>query len=186
MLQKGVNKAPFKFIQLSSTDVVKKFDCGDKDLNDFILNRAQAFQKYRLAVNYACVDSENAGRVLAYCSLANDKVEMADFKDKTEFNRFRKERKFPNEKRLKSYPAVKLCRLGVDVCMKGNQIGSGMLDYIKSMFTLDNKAGCRFLTVDAYLNAVPFYVKNKFQVMSSEDNDPHTRLMYFDLMNITG
>ena len=54
------------------------------------------------------------------------------------------------------------------------------------MFTLDNKAGCRFLTVDAYLDAVPFYVKNKFQVMSSEDNDPHTRLMYFDLMNITG
>ena len=87
---------------------------------------------------------------------------MADFKDKAEYNRFRKERKFPNEKRLKSYPAVKLCRLGVDQSAKGRQIGTTIIDYIKSMFTLDNKAGCRFLTVDAYLDAVPFYVKNKF------------------------
>lgn len=186
MLQKSVNDIHLDFVRLNPTDVVQKFDCGDKDLNDFIVNKAAAFQKYGLAVNYACVDVDDASRIYAYCSLANDKVEMADFKDKAEYNRFRKERKFPNEKRLKSYPAVKLCRLGVDQSAKGRQIGTTIIDYIKSMFTLDNKAGCRFLTVDAYLDAVPFYVKNKFQVMSSEDNVPHTRLMYFDLMNITG
>ena len=52
------------------------------------------------------------------------------------------------------------------------------------MFALDNKAGCRFLTVDAYLDAVPFYVKNDFQFMNVEDNNPHTRLMYYDLMDL--
>ena len=67
---------------------------------------------------------------------------------------------------------------------KGNQIGSGMLDYIKSMFFFETKAGCRFLTVDAYLKAVPFYQKNGFRFMNSEDDDPHTRLMYFDLMDL--
>ena len=40
------------------------------------------------------------------------------------------------------------------------------------------------LTVDAYLNAVPFYEKNGFRSMNAEDNDPHTRLMYYDLMDI--
>ncbi len=40
------------------------------------------------------------------------------------------------------------------------------------------------LTVDAYLNAVPFYEKNGFRFMNAEDNDPHTRLMYYDLMDI--
>ena len=109
---------------------------------------------------------------------------MEDFKDKSEFNRFRKKQGFPNEKRLKSYPAVKLCRLGVDVCAKGHQIGSTVLDCIKAMFFFDNKTGCRFLTVDAYLNAVPFYEKNGFRFMNAEDNDPHTRLMYYDLMNL--
>lgn len=184
MLQTGIERSQFKFIRLKSSDAVKNFDCGDKDLNDFILNRAAAFQKYLLAVNYACVNADDASKVYAYCSLANDKVATSDFKDKTEFNHFRRKRGFPNEKRLKSYPAIKLCRLGVDEKVKGQQIGSGVLDYIKSLFALDNKAGCRFLTVDAYLNAVPFYEKNGFHFMNAEDNDPHTRLMYYDLMDI--
>lgn len=102
----------------------------------------------------------------------------------TEFNRFRRKQGFPNEKRLKSYPAVKLCRLAVDQNAKGNQIGSSLLDYIKSMFVINNKTGCRFITVDAYLAAVPFYEKNGFRMMNLEDDDPHTRLMYFDLMDL--
>jgi len=185
VLSKSVNgNYPLKFIRLDPTNGVKAFDCGDKDLNDFILNRAPEFQKHLLAVSYACVDVDDASKVYAYCSLANDKVAMGDFKDKTEFNRFRKKQGFPNEKRLKSYPAVKLCRLGVDESAKGLQIGTTVLNYIKAMFVFDNKTGCRFLTVDAYLNAVPFYEKNGFRFMNAEDNDPHTRLMYYDLMNL--
>ena len=186
MLQNRIDKKRLDFVRLRPAKAVKHFDCGDRDLNDFILNRASAFQKYLIAVTYACVNVDDASQVYAYCSLANDKVAITDFKDKTEFNRFRKKRGFPNEKRLKSYPAVKLCRLGVDVSAKGNQIGSGMLDYIKWMFVTENKTGCRFLTVDAYLDAVPFYEKNGFRFMNAEDNDPHTRLMYYDLMDIAG
>jgi hypothetical protein len=37
---------------------------------------------------------------------------------------------------------------------------------------------------DAYLNAVPFYEKNGLRFMNAEDDDPHTRLMYYDLMNL--
>ncbi len=185
MVQASIELSSFKFIRLNSTDSIKKFDCGDRDLNDFILNHAPAFQKHLISVSYAYANP-NTGQILAYCSLANDKVAITDFKDKTEFNRFRKKNGFPNEKRLKSYPAVKLCRLGVDVSAKGNQIGSGMLDYIKSMFVVENKTGCRFLTVDAYLDAVPFYEKNGFRRMNAEDDDPHTRLMYYDLMDLAG
>ena len=72
---------------------------------------------------------------------------------KTEFNRFRKHR-FVNEKRLKSYPAAKICRLGVDLSVKGQSIGSFLLNFIKSYFIIENKTGCRFLTVDAYAAAV--------------------------------
>lgn len=185
MVQPSIELSSFKFIRLNSTDSIKRFDCGDRDLNDFILNHAPSFQKHLISVSYAYANP-NTGQILAYCSLANDKVAITDFKDKTEFNRFRKKNGFPNEKRLKSYPAVKLCRLGVDVSAKGNQIGSGMLDYIKSMFVVENKTGCRFLTVDAYLDAVPFYEKNGFRRMNVEDDDPHTRLMYYDLMDLVG
>ena len=184
MVQKGLTSvSSFKLLRLKTDYAVKDFDCGDADLNDFILNRAAAFQKNLLSVSYAYANPET-GRILAYCSLANDKVAITDFKDKTEFNRFRKSQGFPNEKRLKSYPAVKLCRLGVDACAKGLMIGTTILNFIKSMFVVENKTGCRFLTVDAYLDAVPFYEKNGFRFMNSEDNDPHTRLMYYDLKNI--
>ena len=184
MVQKGLTPvSPFTILRLKTDYIVKNFDCGDADLNDFILNRAAAFQKYLISVSYAYANSET-GRVLAYCSLANDKVSVTDFKDKTEFNRFRRMQGFPNEKRLKSYPAVKLCRLGVDDSAKGRQIGTIVLDYIKSMFIVENKTGCRFLTVDAYLEAIPFYEKNGFRFLNADDDDPHTRLMYYDLMSI--
>ena len=184
MLQNRIDKKRLDFVRLRPAKAVKHFDCGDRDLNDFILNRASAFQKYLIAVTYACVNVDDASQVYAYCSLANDKVAITDFKDKTEFNRFRKKRGFPNEKRLKSYPAVKLCRLGVDESAKGHQIGTTVLNYIKAMFIFENKTGCRFLTVDAYLDAVPFYVKNGFRLMNADDDDPHTRLMFFDLMKL--
>ena len=183
MVQEGIDTEKLSFIRIRPSYSVKQFNCGDRDLDDFILNRAPAFQKHLLAVSYACTDS-STGQVLAYCSLANDRVALDNFRDKTEFNRFRKKSGFPNEKRLKSYPAVKLCRLGVDISAKKHRIGTTILNYIKSMFVIDNKTGCRFLTVDAYLNAVPFYEKNGFRFMNSEDDDPHTRMMYFDLMDL--
>ena len=63
-----------------------------------------------------------------------------------------------NEKRIKSYPAVKICRLGIDNSLRGKGIGSMLLDFIKYFFIENNKTGCRFLTVDAYNNAIPFFI----------------------------
>ena len=173
----------FKIVRLAPTNAVDNFNCGDRDLNDYITNRATLFDQYMLAVSYTCIDS-GTKQILAYFSLANDKIATSDFPSMTEFNRFRRKQGFPNEKRLKSYPAVKLCRLAVDICAKNQKLGTLIINYIKSMFVISNKTGCRFITVDAYLAAIPFYEKNGFHMMNLEDDDPHTRLMYFDLMDL--
>ena len=89
--------------RLEKQEIVKSFDCGDADLNDFILNESLLYRKELLAVSYAVED--NSKSVIAYFSLANDRVSLSDFEDKTAFNRFRRHR-FVNEKRLKSYLAV--------------------------------------------------------------------------------
>lgn len=68
--------------------------------------------------------------------------------------------------------------------MKGQYIGTFLLNFIKSYFVIDNKTGCRFLTVDAYAGAVPFYLKNGFIPLNDEDADADTRLLYFDLATI--
>lgn len=170
--------------RLKRKESIKSFDCGDADLNDFILKESPFYRQALLAVSYVLEDKYNNHLVSAYFSLANDKISLNDFESKTEFNRFRRHR-FVNEKRLKSYPAVKICRLGVNLSMKGQHIGSFLLNFIKSYFVIDNKTGCRFLTVDAYADAIPFYLKNGFIPLNNEDADSDTRLLYFDLATIT-
>ena len=54
----------------------------------------------------------------------------------------------------------------------------------------DNKTGCRFITVDAYVDVVPFYQKNGFLFMGAEERKRYekgkgdTVAMYFDLFSI--
>lgn len=175
--------AHYDIRRLKQGEVIKSFDCGDADLNDFILNESVYYRNALLAVSYTVEKKDNRNEVIAYFSLANDRISLGDFENKTEFNRFRKHR-FVNEKRLKSYPAVKICRLGVDLSMKGFSVGTFLLNFIKSYFVVDNKTGCRFLTVDAYAAAIPFYLKNGFIPLNDEDANSPTRLLFFDLATI--
>ena len=172
----------FQIRLLSKDEHISDFNCGDADLNDFILNESQLYRKARLAVSYVIQKVDNK-QVVGFFSLANDRVSISDFESKTEFNKFRKKR-FVNEKRIKSYPAVKICRLAIDKSAKGMSLGTFILDFIKTYFVVDNKTGCRFITVDAYSNAIPFYLKNKFLPLSQDSDSDHTRLLFFDLDEI--
>lgn len=100
-----IDYSKFRISRMEESEIIEEsFNCGDADLNDFILHEAPLYRKALLAVTYkATVD----GQVIAYFSLANDRISLGDFENKTEFNRFRK-RRFVNDKRLKSYPAVKI------------------------------------------------------------------------------
>ena len=180
--EKNCNFTSYKVRKLRKNETIKSFDCGDADLNDFIINEAHHYRKALLAVTYIFEDKET-GNVIGYFSLANDRVSLTDFNNKTEFNRFRKTR-FVNEKRIKSYPAVKICRLGIDKSLRSKGIGSTLLDFIKYFFIENNKTGCRFLTVDAYNNAISFYKNNKFQHLKEQEDDKTTRFLYFDLNDI--
>lgn len=42
----------FHIRKLKRDEYVTSFNCGDDDLNDFILNEAQLYRKARLAVSY--------------------------------------------------------------------------------------------------------------------------------------
>ena len=113
-----------KVRKLRKDEKVKSFNCGDDDLNDFLLNKAIPYRKSLLAVTYVFENIESK-EVIGYFSLANDRVSLNDFDDKT---------------------------------------------------------GCRFITVDAYHDAIPFYKNNDFQYLRKDEYDIVTRLLYFDLM----
>lgn len=47
-----------------------------------------------------------------------------------------------------------------------------------------NYSAFRFITVDAYLSAIPFYQKNGFMQLTQKEEDDHTRLMFFDMLEL--
>lgn len=175
-------KEKFSVRRLDVGETITAFDCGDDDLNDFLLNESRFYREALLSVTYV-VEENATGDVIAYFSLSNDKIAISDFESKTDFNRFRKHR-FVNEKRLKSYPAIKIGRLAIDKKVHHSSLGSLLLNFIEYYFIEDNKSGCRFVTVDAYVNAIPFYIKNNYQFLNNDDEDKHTRVMYFDLASL--
>lgn len=174
----GMKNVPNRQVRrLEEDERIESFSCGDADLDDFIVNEAPFYRDALLVVSYVM---EEDGQPIAYFSLANDRVSIQDFESNTEFNRFRRHR-FVNEKRIRSYPAVKVCRFAVAESKRGEGIGSMLLDFIKAYFIIDNKTGCRFVTVDAYRNAISFYEHNGFLPLQTEDDGAPTRLLFFDL-----
>ena len=168
--------------KLKNGEAVKHFDCGDEDLNDYITHDATLYQQALLSVTYV-IEERATRKTVAYYSLAADSISINSFSTKTEFNRFRKQR-FVNEKRIKSYPAMKLCRLGTSIDVRGAGIGTFIVDSIKYALTHEMDYGCRFLTVDAYDTAVEFYIANGFEFLMEEERESKRPLLYFDLHNI--
>jgi predicted GNAT family N-acyltransferase len=158
---------------------IKSFDCKDKDLNDFLLNDAKNYLKSRLAVIYLL---QVGDETVAYFSLSNDNLMKNDSK-KSKWNKVN--RAIPNDKRRRAYPAVKIGRLAVAKKYAGLGLGSQIILAIRKMYTSEQqRAGCRFLTVDAYCNALPFYQKCSFKLLTEQDANDDTRIMYFDLKAI--
>lgn len=101
------------------------------------------------------------------------------------------------EKQFRSYPALLIGRLGVNLKFKGKGVGPELINFIKAWF-IDgqNKTGCRFIVVDSYNEPGPLnsYTKCDFKTLfsteaqekeylnMSSDEKLSTRLMYFDLI----
>lgn len=167
-------------------DVIKPFDCGKADLNGFLLEtgtqtpNATMYEREHLAKTYI-VEDDSTMDLLAYFSLVYDKIER-DLSDPTIWNRL--SRKIPNAKRRSSYPSLKIGRLAVSKKAQGLGVGNTILSFIKGWFFRDAKAGCRYLTVDAYIDAKEFYFKSNFKPLVLPEPGDETILMYFDLMSL--
>ena len=154
------------------------FDCGDDDLNEYFERDSRIGCLELVAVTYAVYKGDD---IIAFFSVSNDAVK----KDQIGKGPFRKLTAcISRGKCYSSQPAVKIGRLAVAKTFQHSRIGGRLLDYIKAWFTIGNKTGCRFIIVDAYRGVIPFYEKNGFVLLSENDKDEKTRLMYFDLITV--
>ncbi|MBE6331158.1 MAG: GNAT family N-acetyltransferase [Bacteroidales bacterium] len=168
-----------KVVPLTPDYELTAFDCGDEQLNNFLFEDAKPSLELRIANTFILEDD---GRIVAYFCLLNDKVS----KDEIIGSRWKKIRaKFPGGKQFRSYPTVKIGRFAVALDYRGRNIGSWLMDMLKDMLEHSSAhSAFRYITVDAYLSAVPFYEKNGFVHLTKKDEDEHTRLMFFDMKEV--
>ena len=166
-------------VRLTHSTTLKNFDCGNADLNEFLMKDSVNYSRHLLSVTYLF---ENPDEIVAFYSVSNDKIIREEINSRSMWDRLTKS--IPWEKRHKQLPAVKIGRLGVNSKYQKSGIGSQLLDAIKVSFTRGNKTGCRFITVDAYNNpkTLNFYQRNDFVFLTSKDEKDETRHMYFDLI----
>lgn len=124
---------------------------------------------------------EEENETIAYFSLLNDKISQTTISK----NLWRKLRRvFPHRKHLGSYPAVKIGRFAVSQNHKKEGWGTELISAIKQMLINNQSISAnRFLTVDAYITAVPFYEKNGFKQLVNDVEDD-TIPMYYDLKEL--
>ena len=173
----------YKLIRLSADYEIPLFDCGDSDLNDFLINDSKNYLEKLLAVTYLLVSGD---KTAAFFCVANDKISVQDSDSKSQWKKLSKV--MPFHKRYESFPAVKIGRFAVDISMKGQGLGTALLDYIKEFFMTNNRTGCLFVTVDAYTESLEFYEKNGFKYLCpirEQEKNEKTRLMYYSLRELT-
>ena len=169
-----------RLVPLTPDYPLTAFDCGDDDLNKFLFDDAKPAQELRIA-NTFIVEADD-GRIAAYFCLLNDKISKSEVIG----SRWKKIRSsFPRDKQFSSYPSVKIGRFAVSLDFRGENLGTDTMKKLKLLLASEQpRSAYHYLTVDAYLSAVPFYEKNGFLHLTKKDEDEHTRLMYFDMMEI--
>ena len=169
-----------RVVRLTQDYEFKSFDCGNQDLNNFLLTDSKPYAKKLLSVTYILETDEE---IAAYFSVSNDKISVPD-SDKATWRKIKS--LFPHSKHRSDYPAVKIGRLAVNGRYKNRGIGTDILDFVKDLFITNNRTGCSFVTVDALREAIPFYVKNGFRYLdkSSANLESETCLMYYDLTQL--
>jgi len=189
------------FYSLNLIDLKKvSFDCSNEDLNDFFFNDSLKYAKALLGKTY-CFIENTSNQIVSFFTIANDSLKTHNLPNS---RRKKVETHISREKILRSYPAILIGRLGVNIhCKEKRQantlsIGDQTLNFIKEWFLdANNKTGCRFILVDAYndIAVCDFYKRNNFDfVFSTETQEKEhfeitdirplkTRLMFYDLIN---
>lgn len=181
------------------SDFCNPFSCGDDDLDDFFSHDVFLYEEELLGKTYCWINKGNQREIVAIATLSYDGIKTYTL-DNPSKNAF--QRKIPQQKRHRSYPAVLIGRLGVNINFqdKGMNIGTQLMDALKYWFVDENnKAACRYMLVDAYNteSTLHYYLKNGFKPLYkteqgekdafgiSADEALKSRIFFFDLKLIT-
>jgi hypothetical protein len=138
------------------------FDCGNDDLNDFLLTDAINYNDARVAITFLVF---YFGIPIAYYSVGMDCIKLKSRESKAIVKEHHLVRKYSE------YPAIKIYRLGVCSEYKKRDAGSNIVLFVLGYVVRDLQplVGVRFVSVDALEKSVGFYERLAFKVNRHPD-----------------
>lgn len=169
-----IDESKIEIIKLKKDriDLVEEFDCGDVDLNEFLKEDSLTYLDGKLAVTYILLYNQN---LIGFFCVSNDAIPLGG-KDKRLLQKLGKGQK--------TYPALKIGRLGIQKERQRKGFGTLIVNYVIGMaLTLSEKIGCRYIAVDAYDHHIPieFYKRNGFKGLKKTKSE-YDIPMYLDLL----
>jgi predicted N-acetyltransferase YhbS len=173
-------KIIIKKLEAANLDQVSRFHMSsdeDKPLQNFIRRKARKSAAANLTQTYVA-KAEDTVEVIGYVSImcAEIKLEQTyEIGDK------------PDADRYEYQPAVRISRLAVEDSHRGKKIGQNLVDVAIgiTIHLIVPNAGCRFLILDAKPKSIPFYEKQGFRLLNTDENRKKaTPLMFMDLRNL--
>jgi len=157
-----------KIVRLCKDENTSTFFCTDNDLNDFIHNEALQDMQNGYSVTHLV---KRDGFIVGFFTLVTDSIETKMIaKDE-----------FPDYS-YRKLPAMKIARLATHREFERQHIGKFMVnEALKRAYNLTRHIGCSVITVDAKVDAVPFYEKYAF-FKAKKKAHPDTVTMYLNFV----
>jgi GNAT superfamily N-acetyltransferase len=125
------------------------FDCGREAQTRFLYDFAWTDQRQRVSTTYLY---ETHGILAAYTAVCMDAIPLGT-------------RERPSSIRYQEVPALKLAQLGVDQSFHGRGFGTmAVADVVGLALELSQRAGCRYVTLDAKPDLVEWYQSLGFEI----------------------
>lgn len=162
------------------TRPVHRFDCGDKDLNDFLTTEeVRRYEEEQVGRTYLVF---HRGDLAAYFTVSQGGLRTEYLKTWKSFSRIA-------EMRLEAIPALTIGRLAVDKRYRRRGIGRAIVHFIAGMaLEAQGKIAVRLIILQAKPGSIEFYKKCGFEftVETKRERRRINRTMFLDLAALEG
>lgn len=166
----------------TDTSQIDTFDCGNKDLNDFLCTDEVSNYEEEMLGKTTLVFYE--GELTGYYTLSSTSLSVRYLEHKAGFGKL-------SEYHINELPALLIGRLAIDLNWQKKGVGRYIVQRI-AMMALDQSRnqGIRLLVVQAKEDAFDFYRKCGFDFVMESRNEMKrfkargTRTMFFDVSSL--
>lgn len=125
------------------------FSCGKPDLDNFFATARPDLERGLYIVSYKlCLEAQS--KPVSLVCIANDAIKNSQINPQP-----------PQKWPFESHPSVRIAAFAVAEGYKDKGIGRAVITLLQSLFVLKNRTGCRYMTVDAYLDSSTPAIKGR-------------------------